>query len=321
MVLNSKIDVSISIIVPVYKVEKELPKCVDSLLGQTYGNIEIILIDDGSPDHCPEMCDKYKKMDDRVKVIHKANGGLSDARNAGLSAASGDFILFVDSDDFIETNTCESFVKLVCKHEKPDVIVGEAEEVELGGKTVSIKRHTNLETGKEYTGPEYIKAAIHASQWYAPVCFSLYRRDFFVENHLIFKVGILHEDMEILPKVFLAAKKVLFLNQVFYHYIRRVDSITTQSSRIPNCRSMLDILSQWKIMFDTVQDKELRDLLYGYLAKQYLYTCRVNHYTERKMPRGIDGRYLIRYALNSKELVKAMVYLAFPRVYASLKKC
>ena len=92
----------ISVIVPIYKVEKYLTICVDSLLRQSYGNLEIILVDDGSPDECPAICDQYQNKDNRIKVIHKKNGGLSDARNAGLDIAQGEYVAFVDSDDFID---------------------------------------------------------------------------------------------------------------------------------------------------------------------------------------------------------------------------
>ena len=101
----------ISVIVPVYKVEKYLKRCVESIVQQTYQNIEIILVDDGSPDRCPEMCDEYARRDARIKVIHKSNGGLSDARNVGLRIATGEFILYVDSDDYIELDACERLLK------------------------------------------------------------------------------------------------------------------------------------------------------------------------------------------------------------------
>ena len=97
----------ISVIIPIYNVEKYLEKCIDSVLAQTYRNIEIILVDDGSTDKCADICDSYLKKDSRVKVIHKVNGGLSSARNAGLDIAEGDFISFVDSDDFIEKEMLE----------------------------------------------------------------------------------------------------------------------------------------------------------------------------------------------------------------------
>ena len=97
----------ISVIIPVYNVEEYLDECVQSVLNQTYKNLEVILVDDGSPDRCPQMCDEYAKVDNRVKVVHKQNGGLSDARNAGLEIATGDYIGFIDSDDFIERNMYE----------------------------------------------------------------------------------------------------------------------------------------------------------------------------------------------------------------------
>ena len=97
----------ISVIVPIYNVEKYLARCVDSIVNQTYKNLEIILVDDGSPDRCPQMCDDYAEKDSRIKVIHKKNGGLSDARNAGMAVATGEYISFIDSDDWIETSMFE----------------------------------------------------------------------------------------------------------------------------------------------------------------------------------------------------------------------
>ena len=100
----------ISIIVPVYKVEKYLDRCVNSIVNQTYSNLEIILVDDGSPDNCPQMCDEWAKKDKRIKVIHKVNGGVSSARNKGLELSSGEFIQFVDSDDYILENYCAELI-------------------------------------------------------------------------------------------------------------------------------------------------------------------------------------------------------------------
>lgn len=97
----------ISVIVPVYGVEKYLKQCVDSIVNQTYKNLEIILVDDGSPDNCPQLCDEWVKKDKRIRVLHKKNGGLSDARNAGLHISTGDLVLFVDSDDWVEPEMAE----------------------------------------------------------------------------------------------------------------------------------------------------------------------------------------------------------------------
>ena len=115
----------ISIIVPVYKVEEELERCVQSLVNQTYKNIEIILVDDGSPDRCPLLCDEYAQKDSRVRVIHKKNGGLSDARNVGLQATTGEYVLYIDSDDYIDLDSCERFLKAT-EQQKVDIVVGSA---------------------------------------------------------------------------------------------------------------------------------------------------------------------------------------------------
>lgn len=108
------IDSLISVIIPVYKVEEYLDRCVESILNQTYTNLEILLVDDGSPDNCPRLCDEYALKDARVRVIHKENGGLASARNAGLEKANGQFVSFIDSDDWIE----KKHMKRPCEYEK-----------------------------------------------------------------------------------------------------------------------------------------------------------------------------------------------------------
>ena len=114
----------ISVIVPVYKAEKYLDKCVQSIVNQTYKNLEIILVDDGSPDNCPQMCDEWAKKDSRIKVIHKENGGVSSARNAALDICLGEYAAFADSDDFIEENMLESMMKTAEKAKAEVVVCG-----------------------------------------------------------------------------------------------------------------------------------------------------------------------------------------------------
>ena len=112
----------ISVIVPIYKLEQYLEECVDSLIEQTYKNIEIILVDDGSPDNCGAICDRYAEQDDRIQVIHKKNGGLSDARNAGLDIASGEYVLFIDSDDNVSVDMVEELYGAI-KKQNADISV------------------------------------------------------------------------------------------------------------------------------------------------------------------------------------------------------
>lgn len=110
-------DPMISVIVPIYNVEKYLARCVDSIVNQTYKNLEIILVDDGSPDRCPQVCDDYAEKDSRIKVVHKKNGGLSDARNAGMAVATGEYISFIDSDDWIETSMFELLLNNIFQYD------------------------------------------------------------------------------------------------------------------------------------------------------------------------------------------------------------
>lgn len=107
----------ISVIVPIYKVEDYLHRCVESIINQAYTNLEIILVDDGSPDNCPKICDEYAEKDSRIKVIHKENGGLSDARNTGLLVATGEYISFIDSDDYIDINMYKSIITYMEEHD------------------------------------------------------------------------------------------------------------------------------------------------------------------------------------------------------------
>lgn len=306
---------SISIIVPIYKVEDYLDRCVRSLVAQTYRNIEIILVDDGSPDKCPQKCDEWAAKDCRITVIHKENGGLSDARNAGIKRARGDYLMFVDSDDYIELDSCEKFIGIANKTQA-DIIVGNALQ-ETSQGDVHMNR-TNLKEGYLYSNTEYIKLAIRAREWYAPACFSLYKRNMYKEKHLEYKKGLLHEDMEMLPKVFFAAQTVSFLNKEFYHYVNRDDSIMGSSSKEKNGKHLMKIYAEWKQLFDDVEDTELRNLLYGFLVKCYLHSVRELKMVDEIRVDGVNKKFIFKYGLDIKEKIKAVLFNIFPKLYARL---
>lgn len=307
-----KFEIKISIIVPVYKVERELDRCVKSLLGQTYENIEIILVDDGSPDCCPEMCDEFARQDGRVKVVHKRNGGLSDARNAGLEVASGEYILYVDSDDYIDIDSCERFMK-ARNNENIDIIVGNAVMEKKDGN--ELINHSAIQEGIAYTSKEFVEQAIKANQWYAPAWLNMYRREFLLENDLYFEKGIYFEDVQMLPRVFLAANTIRYMNGTFYHYVVRDNSIMTSGKKdVARIRDSISIYEQWFSLFKKINDIEFRRYLYGVLIKYYISNCKV---------RGIKGfvidelnfSFCFRNALNSKERAKVLFFGILPGVY------
>lgn len=306
----------ISIIVPIYKVEKELDRCVQSLLKQTYRNIEIILVDDGSPDRCPAFCDQYALEDSRVCVIHKENGGLSDARNAGLKKATGEYILYVDSDDYIELDSCERLIN-ASNRGRADIVVGNAIMEKPDGCEMMV--HTAIPAGQVYDAKEFTKKAICAYQWYAPAWLNMYRREYLLQNGLYFKKGIYFEDVQMLPRVFLPAKQITCIEGIFYHYVIRGNSIMTSEKDEKKKRDSIQILKEWKAYFDTVEDLELQRYLYGMLLKCYLHECRTYRITKWEIE-GLNIKFVLAYGLNSIEKIKYMIWIMAPYVYLKMKK-
>lgn len=231
----------ISIIVPVYKVENYLEKCIKSIINQTYKNIEIILIDDGSPDNCGMICDKYAKNDDRIKVIHKKNGGLSEARNYGIESSTGEYIMFVDSDDYIDKNMCE---QLLIAAQKYNTDITMCEIYEIKGNKKYASTISNLERNKVLNGITVMKEFFlrYAIELYASWN-KLYKRElFFLETNIRFPVGELYEDMFIDYKLYYASKRIIIIPYKFYYYVQRKDSITGVKYTIKHINSRLNYI-------------------------------------------------------------------------------
>lgn len=210
----------ISIIIPVYKVEKYLDKCVRSVIGQTYSKLEIILIDDGSPDNCPELCDDYALNDSRIKVIHKSNGGLSSARNAGLDIATGDYIAFVDSDDWVENNAYEEMLKLADKSGAEIVCCG---AVKTDGEKDIEKCFCYYPTGTVCSAKDIVRDIL-TDKIGSQVWRALYSRKCW--EKLRFPDGRLYEDIPTTFKAFAKAEKTGFIAEPYYNYRMNLDGIS-----------------------------------------------------------------------------------------------
>ena len=209
----------ISIIVPVYKVEQYLNRCMESLVNQTYKNIEIILVDDGSPDNCPQLCEDYAKQDSRIKVIHKENGGLSDARNVALDNITGEYVTFVDSDDWVETDFIETLYTNA-RREKADIsIIGYTLVWDNGGK----KRITQDDEYYVFDTETAIRELLKQRKFSCMVCQKLYKKKIF--DAVRFPVGKLYEDVAVSLPTFLMAEKVVVSGKSRYNYYQRSDSI------------------------------------------------------------------------------------------------
>lgn len=237
----------VSVVVPVYKVEKYIHKCIKSVFDQTYGNLEIILVDDGSPDTCPIICDEYAKKDERVKVIHKENGGLSDARNAGIDIATGDFIAFIDSDDYVAPNMIQTLLELAID-KQADIAACNYCRVFPDGKVI------NRETGVSLTEMSNIEALedIFLSPSYCEVMTwnKLYSRSLFNQNMIRFPKGKIHEDNFTTYKLFYDAKKIVYTDTVLYYYVQRDDSIMGTQFNIQRL-NLLEAVEQTKGFVET----------------------------------------------------------------------
>lgn len=211
----------LSVIVPVYNVEQYLPKCLDSILGQEYAPMEVLLVDDGSKDSSGRICDQYAQRDDRIRVIHKENGGLSSARNAGLDQARGEYLSFVDSDDFLEPDAYRTMIDLMERSEADLVCGGRYDvDVQTGEKRVGLcpEKQESI-PGWEFAGRIFQWEGCDSAAWD-----KLYRRKLF--NSLRYPVGKISEDMPVTYRAALASEKVAMLNKPIYNYIHRPGSIT-----------------------------------------------------------------------------------------------
>ena len=211
----------ISVIVPVYNVERYLRQCVDSVLAQSYRDLEVILVDDGSSDACPAICDAYASQDERVKVIHKPNGGLSDARNAALDIASGDLIGFVDSDDFIAPDMYE---RLACAMERESADIACCGHVEYDSRVLQTDMKTfGVASVMALSGGEATRLLLYDKELQNYVWNKLFRAHLW--EGVRFPVGQRFEDVNTTYKLFEKAKRCVLLPDTLYYYRVRADGI------------------------------------------------------------------------------------------------
>lgn len=299
----------ISIIIPIYKVEPYLRRCLDSIVKQTYTNLEIILIDDGSPDGCPKICDEYASKDCRIVVIHKKNGGQSEARNQGLDICKGDYISFVDSDDWVEPTYIEDLLNLAIKDDA-DIVVCELQKVYPHSKTQLSQEPTH----QLYTPVEAIKRLFLQKEisFIAPYC-KIYKHSLF--NTTRFPVRKVHEDEFVTHILFSGAKKIVYTSAILYYYYQRADS--TMGTPHP-----YDLLEAEEKQFNFILNNNMADLqssharlicwqiLYIYSIKPDIYyTTKLRYY--RKYLKAQDNPIVHYFLLK--------IFCHFPYLYYLLR--
>ena len=310
----------ISIIVPIYNVEKYLIRCIDSILSQTFKELEVILVDDGSPDNCAQICDKYSAIDNRIKVIHKSNGGLSSARNAGLDIAQGEFIGFIDSDDWISSRMYEVLYNLCteynadiaeCCYKKvyKDTIIKEIES------NNSIKVLNNIKVLEEMYKDSFAGSTVSVNK--------LYKSSLF--KNIRFPEGKLNEDQFTTYKLYFNSKKVVATNECLYYYYQSPQSIMRSEFSIKKLDA-IEALEETRLFYEKNKLYNLilwHDTLYCFVLIKYycilkkegkLYCNRrkVIKDTYKKLHREfINNPYI-----NKKSKVLLLIFNLSPKLYS-----
>lgn len=258
----------ISIVVPIYKVEKYLRRCIDSLIHQDYPDIEIILVDDGSPDNCGTICDEYVQKDNRIKVIHQQNGGLSAARNAGIDIAQGDYLMFVDSDDWVEKNFCSLAIQKA-KTTNSDIVVFGYNDV-YENRTVKKSIIENDE--KKYSSEEALKE-LHGGKILSFAWNKIYKAKLF-KTGIRYPNGRLFDDIGTTYLLFHQANAVFLASGATYNYQKREDSILGKKMKAKDAIDWFDLeIERFHFMKQNYPDTA--KTLWNYYGNRVLFLCKV----------------------------------------------
>ena len=263
-------NVRLSIIIPVYNVEQYLQNCVQSVLTQTYQDLQVILVNDGSTDSSGILCDQLAQQDSRVQVVHKVNGGLSDARNAGLKVAIGDLVAFLDSDDvYLQADGLAQLME-VAQAEQPDVLLFQA--VDIYPHRQSVRKVYDADYLATHTGTEVFHQLVRTQSFNMSACFQVIRRDLLEEHQLYFEKGLLSEDVDWSLRLWRYVSKVRAINLPLYGYQHREGSISTTYT-IRNLRSYEYIFAKFVKLYQERVADDATELYWktvmGYLAQMY----------------------------------------------------
>lgn len=257
-----------SIIVPVYNTGEYLKKCINSILDQDYANFELLLIDDGSTDQSGALCDEFAQLRSEIKVVHKNNGGVSDARNSGLGIATGEYIVFIDSDDYIELNTLEQFAAQLESSNHPDVMVTRMKKKQENSNTVTyMDAHLPFGSLSKYTEKEMTQLMFSKSNSLWPAVRYVVKRELIEQTKMKFAVGYVHEDLDWTFTLFLNANTYTCSACYWYnHRVGRIGSITTTK----NHKKTVDLIHLVAHNIKEVNDKNVEQKLKNIMIQRLL---------------------------------------------------
>lgn len=318
---NRKNEIIISVIVPVYKVEAYLEACVESVLEQNMkaGSLEILLIDDGSPDRCGEICDQLAKAHGEIRVFHKENGGLSSARNRGIREAKGKYIVFVDSDDTLEAGALGKIKEALDKYGEADAVFYDGLEDD-GTEKASLRRIPGDRVNVFENGKVFLLEKYKTRNLNVEACLYAYRRAFLEEHQLTFEEGILHEDVEFTPRALMQCGKIIELPDQLYHYMIRENSISTQKNKEKNIKDLFGTLRKLDQTADE-QEPELRKWMKNGVLNSYLNMVQTARMYQKQYRKLLDRRFLLGKAATNWNRFRVLVCLINVRLYCFLNDC
>lgn len=313
----------ISIIVPVFNISKYLERCVDSIINQSYPNIEIILVDDGSTDNSGQICDIFSRKDQRVRVIHKVNGGLSSARNAGLSVMQGEYVGFVDGDDFIDKYMYETLVKAILDNDA-DVVQTGFHHTRGDGRivdTVEFKEATYTNLNDMFYN-RFKKSNIHVGVWT-----KLYKSKIF--RNIRFLDGYVFEDYAILPNILNACRRFVVIGGAFYHYVSNPQGISAGKVNLKVIKSRLEVPLYVLKCIEEIDKNHIR-YAYKYICEssikgycKIIETDKIDNETKKEYKRKLITQYNKYFEIYKKDTLlneqnlphKIKVYLFYATPY------
>lgn len=303
---------TISVIIPIYNVDKYLSRCIESIISQSYKELEIILVNDGSTDKSGEICDEYSLKDKRIKVIHKENGGLSDARNKGIEQSTGKYIAFVDSDDYILEDVYEIAINHL-ENNNLDILCTN------GYRGISKESSRPIYNDRLdeniYTGIEYMVKCISNKQYLATVWLNIYKRKNIIENKILFEKGILHEDEDWLPRVLINCNRVKYIEYKSYMYIERPNSITTKKNKRKNGIDIIKTCYKLEKMYSKIENEYAKKILNNYLLYIFLGGVYIGKLYDKESKKYINKKFVLGKSITMLDYAKSTLFLINTRLY------
>ncbi len=307
-------EILLSIIIPMYNLEQYISYCLDSIVSQIRENVEIILIDDGSKDKTKEICNSYCEKYSYIKYFYQDNAGVSVARNNGLKRAIGDYILFVDGDDWIIKDTLLQIINKIKKNREVDIFAGDfVKSKNNQAKSKKVRTTLNL---KEYDFPENLIKLFETNNFNPSLCCNIIKRNLFFDNNILLDANVKYtEDMDCMLQLFLKAEKIVFIEKPFYVY-RQNQSSATHSCSLKRVDDTMNFVIKWNDRIQEIESVELKKYLFNFVQYEYsivvglLYTLPKNE--RRKIITKVkEYEYLFTKGISKKVKIVYYVYKLF----------